>query len=62
VVAKKSKGGRKFFGCANYPKRDFATWNEPTKELCPKCGKTLFRKKGKTNGLVCLTEGCSEEK
>ena len=62
VVAKKSKGGRKFFGCANYPKCDFATWNEPTKELCPKCGKTLFRKKGKTNGLVCLTEGCNEEK
>ncbi len=62
VVAKKSKGGRKFFGCANYPKCDFATWNEPTKELCPKCGKTLFRKKGKTNGLVCLTEGCGEEK
>ena len=46
VVAKKSKGGRKFFGCANYPK----------------CGKTLFRKKGKTNGLVCLTDGCGEEK
>ena len=62
VVAKKSKGGRKFFGCANYPKCDFATWNEPTKELCPKCGKTLFRKKGKTNGLVCLTEGCNEDK
>ncbi|MBR3779478.1 MAG: type I DNA topoisomerase [Clostridia bacterium] len=62
VVAKKSKGGRKFFGCANYPKCDFATWNEPTKELCPKCGKTLFRKKGRTNGLVCLTEGCNEEK
>ena len=62
VVAKKSKGGRKFFGCANYPKCDFATWNEPTKEVCPKCGKTLFRKKGKTNGLVCLTEGCGEEK
>ena len=62
VVAKKSKGGRKFFGCANYPKCDFATWNEPTKELCPKCGKTMFRKKGKSTGLVCLTEGCGEEK
>ena len=62
VVAKKSKGGRKFFGCANYPKCDFATWNEPTKEICPKCGKTMFRKKGKSTGLVCLTEGCGEEK
>ena len=62
VVAKKSKGGRKFFGCANYPKCDFATWNEPTKEVCPRCGKTMFRKKGKTNRLVCLTDGCGEEK
>ena len=62
LVAKKSKGGRKFFGCSNYPKCDFATWNEPTKEACPKCGKTLFRKKGKSAGLQCLTEGCNFEK
>ena len=62
IIAKKSKGGRKFFGCVNYPKCDFATWNEPTKELCPRCGKTLFRKKGKATGLLCLTSGCDEEK
>ena len=62
IVAKKSKGGRKFFGCVNYPKCDFATWNEPSKELCPRCGKTLFRKKGKGTGLICLTPGCGEEK
>ena len=62
IIAKKSKGGRKFFGCVNYPKCDFATWNEPTKELCPRCGKTLFRKKGKATGLLCLTPGCDEEK
>ena len=62
IIAKKSKGGRKFFGCVNYPKCDFATWNEPTKELCPHCGKTLFRKKGKGTGLTCLTPGCDGEK
>ena len=62
IIAKKSKGGRKFFGCVNYPKCDFATWNEPSKELCPRCGKTLFRKKGKGTGLICLTPGCDEEK
>ena len=62
IIAKKSKGGRKFFGCVNYPKCDFASWNEPTKELCPRCGKTLFRKKGKGTGLICLTPGCSDEK
>ncbi len=62
LEAKKSKGGRKFFGCGNYPACRFATWDEPTKEICPKCGKTLFRKKGKNGGLHCLTEDCGYEK
>ncbi len=62
LVAKKSRGGRKFFGCGQYPKCDFATWNEPTNEVCPKCGKTLFRKKGKNSGLACQTEGCDYQK
>ncbi len=62
LVAKKSKGGRKFFGCSNYPKCDFATWNEPTNEVCPQCGKTLFRKKGKNGGFTCQTEGCNYQK
>ena len=62
LVGKKSRGGRKFFGCSNYPKCDFATWNEPTNEVCPQCGKTLFRKKGKNGGLVCQTEGCNYQK
>ncbi len=62
LVGKKSKGGRKFFGCSNYPKCDFATWNEPTNEVCPQCGKTLFRKKGKNGGLICQTEGCNYQK
>ena len=29
---------------------------------CPKCGKTLFKKKGRNAGLYCLTEGCGFEK
>ena len=59
---KTKKQGRKFFGCGNYPKCDFATWSEPTGEVCPKCGKTLFRKGGKGSGLHCLTDGCGYEK
>ena len=62
VEAKKSRTNRKFYGCSNYPTCNFATWNEPTKELCPNCGKTLFRKKEKNRTLVCLTEGCGYEK
>ncbi len=62
IVAKKSKRGRAFFGCENYPKCDFVTWNEPTAHVCPNCGKTLFRKKGRGGGVECLTEGCGYEK
>lgn len=58
IIAKKSKTGRKFFGCANYPKCDFVTWNEPTDKMCPQCGKTMYRKKGKNGGVFCATEGC----
>ena len=59
IVAKRSGRGRKFYGCANYPKCDFAVWNEPSKEKCPQCGRTLFKKKEKTgNSLYCLSEEC----
>lgn len=62
IVAKKSKRGRKFFGCEQYPTCDFVTWNEPTAHICPRCGKTLFRRKGRGGGVVCITEGCGYEK
>lgn len=58
ILAKKSKNGRTFYGCANYPNCDFVSWNEPSSEVCPQCGKTLFKKKGKAGGLFCITEGC----
>ena len=62
LVERKSKRNRVFYGCAGYPKCDFATWNEPTKETCPTCGKTLFKKVGRGgNGLVCLGDGCGYE-
>ncbi len=62
IISKKSKKGRKFFGCANYPTCDFVTWNEPVAEVCPQCGKTLFKKKGRGAGYFCATEGCGFEK
>ncbi len=58
VIVKKSKRGRTFYGCANYPKCDFVSWDEPTNEKCPQCGHILFRKKGKTPTLYCAQEGC----
>ena len=60
VIEKKSKRGYAFFGCGNYPECNFMTWDKPTDDLCPQCGKSLFKRKG---GIVaCLNEGCGFEK
>ena len=60
VIEKKSKRGFAFFGCGNYPECNFMTWDKPTDDLCPQCGKSLFKRKGGL--LVCLNEGCGFEK
>lgn len=49
-----------FYGCSNYPSCDFSTWDIPTDEVCPKCGKTLMRKKNKKL-LVCSDKSCGYE-
>lgn len=60
VIEKKSKKGYAFYGCGNYPECNFMTWDKPTDNLCPQCGKSLFKRKG---GIVaCLNEGCGFEK
>ena len=56
VISKKSKRGYTFFGCDNWPECNFMTWDKPTNEKCPKCGKSLF--KGKGSVLSCLDENC----
>ena len=56
VISKKSKRGYTFFGCEKWPECDFMTWDKPTNERCPKCGKSLFKAKG--NMLTCLDENC----
>ena len=57
VIEKKTKRGSSFYGCSNYPKCNFMTWDAPSDEVCPRCGKSLFKRKG--NVLYCPdTEGC----
>lgn len=61
IIKRHGRNHSVFYGCSNYPKCNFSSWDIPTGEKCPKCGKTLFRKKGK-DVLVCITEGCGFEK
>ena len=56
VIGKKSKRGYQFYGCSNYPECNFMTWDKPTGENCPKCGKSLF--KGKGGMISCSNEAC----
>lgn len=56
VMSKKSKKGYTFFGCETWPGCNFMTWDKPTDEICPQCGKSLF--KGKGGILSCLDEKC----
>lgn len=60
LVEKRSKRGYVFYGCEAWPKCDFATWDKPTKENCPNCGKSLFKQRG--GKIVCLSDGCGFEK
>lgn len=54
IIVKKTKRGKIFYGCNNYPKCDFATWDKPLKEKCPNCGGILTESK---DGIKCLSCG-----
>jgi DNA topoisomerase I len=60
IVERKTKKGRIFFGCNQYPNCDFSLWNKPTEEKCPQCGSLLvFAAKGK---YKCSSKECKYEK
>ncbi len=55
VVLKKTKKGRKYYGCEDNPDCTFMSWQKPSKEKCPQCGGYLLEKGSK---LVCADETC----
>ncbi|MCL1952426.1 MAG: type I DNA topoisomerase [Oscillospiraceae bacterium] len=57
---KAKKTGREFYGCSGWPECDFTTWDVPSGDACPQCGKSLFQQKG--GALRCLAEGCGYAK
>lgn len=63
VYIKKTKKGRKYYGCENNPKCDFMTWDEPMKDPCPKCGALLVKKSSKKNqNIQCTNKNCGYER
>lgn len=55
VVLKKTKKGRKYYGCENNPECEFMSWQKPSRKKCPKCGSYMVEK---GNKLVCSSETC----
>ena len=59
VVVKRSKKGRKFYGCSNYPECDFVTWNKPIDKNCPECDAILTVVENRRGSYVkCSNNNC----
>ena len=55
VVIKKTKKGRKYYGCENNPECEFMSWQKPVEKPCPRCGSYMVIK---GNKLACSNEQC----
>ncbi len=55
VVMKKTKKGRKYYGCEDNPECEFMSWQKPSREKCQECGGYMVEK---GNKLVCAEPQC----
>ena len=55
IVIRKTKKGRKYYGCINNPDCEFMTWQKPSQTRCESCGGLMLEK---GNKLVCEDAGC----
>ena len=55
VVIRKTKKGRRYYGCENNPECEFMSWQKPSEKKCPQCGKYMVEK---GNKLLCSNEQC----
>lgn len=55
IVIRKTKKGRKYYGCMGYPECDFMVWQKPSARRCPRCGGLMLEKGSK---LVCMDNEC----
>lgn len=55
IVLRKTKKGRKYYGCVDNPDCDFMSWQKPSKEVCPECCSMMLEK---GNKLLCSDKNC----
>ena len=61
IILRKSKKGKSFYGCSNYPNCDFVSWSKPTGEICEHCGSYMIEKVTKSETKnVCSNKDCKK--
>jgi len=55
IVIRKTRKGRKFYGCEDYPNCDFTSWQRPVQKKCPKCGSYMVIRGKK---ITCSDSSC----
>lgn len=60
IVLRKSRKGKKFYGCSNYPECEFVSWFEPVDKKCPLCGSFMVKRQNKSQGeyIECSNKEC----
>lgn len=59
IIRRRSKKGRVFYGCSNFPNCNFISWEEPVKEKCPQCNGIMVKKKTKKGiRIQCMDKEC----
>lgn len=62
VIERRSKKGRLFYGCSNFPKCRFVSWSKPVDKKCPQCENILVYKKSKKGDkIICSDKNCKYE-
>ena len=58
IILRKTKKGRKYYGCVDNPTCDFMSWQKPSEKKCPKCGGYMVEK---GNKILCVNEECGHK-
>ncbi|MCK9268211.1 MAG: type I DNA topoisomerase, partial [Alkaliphilus sp.] len=62
IIERRSKRGRLFYGCSNFPQCRFVSWNRPVDKKCPRCGNILvYRRSKKGDKIICSNKDCKYE-
>ena len=55
LVLRRTRKGRRYYGCENSPECDFISWGRPVEQKCPKCGSYMIQR---GSHIVCTGENC----